>query len=55
MGGEYLLITTVDWLINVLLPTVFTKLDSWYLISGVSVLGLFGSIFIIWFVYRRFT
>ena len=54
MGGEYLLITTLDWLIDVLLPTIFAKLDGWVLYSGVTVLGFFGALFIVWFVYRRF-
>lgn len=58
MGGEYLLIQTMDWFINVLIPTFFQKLDSWYLKSpltgfGVSVLGIIGASFIIWFFYRR--
>ena len=55
MGGEYLLITTLDWLINVFVPTFFIKLDSWYLVSGVSVLAVIGAMFIIWYLYRRFT
>jgi len=54
VGGEYLLITTLDWLIDVLLPTIFAKLDGWVLYSGVTVLGFFGALFIVWFVYRRF-
>ena len=54
MGGEYLLITTLDWLIDVLLPTIFAKLDGWVLYSGVTVLGFFGALFVVWFIYRRF-
>lgn len=54
MGGEYLLITTLDWLIDVLLPTVFAKLDGWFLYTGVTVLGFFGALFVVWFIYRRF-
>lgn len=54
MGGEYLLITTLDWLIDVLLPAIFVKLDSWYLYTGVTVLGFIGALFVVWFVYRRF-
>ena len=48
------MITTLDWLIDVLLPAVFGKLDTFYLMTGVTVLGFFGALFIVWFVYRRF-
>ena len=54
MGGESVLITTLDWIVNVLVPTMFNKLDSWLLVSGVSVLGVIAATFVIWFVYRRF-
>ena len=49
------MISTLDWLINVFVPTFFTKLDNWYLASGVSLLGVFGALLVIWFVFRRFT
>ena len=53
------MITTMDWLIDVLVPAIFTKLDSLYLsgpVGGyVSVLGLTGAMFLIWYCVRRFT
>lgn len=54
MGGESVLITTLDWIIEVLFPTVFNKLDNWLLVSGVSVLGVMAACMVVWFVYRRF-
>lgn len=55
MGGEFDMMSTLDWFVNVLVPAFFSKLDSWYLVSGVSVLGVIAAVFVIWFIYRRFT
>jgi len=51
--GDFVMITTLDWLISVLLPALFTKLDNYFLVSGVSVLGIAAAGFVIWFLYRR--
>lgn len=48
------MIQGLDWFINVLVPTMFAKLDGWQLVSGVSVLGVIAAGFVIWFFYRRF-
>lgn len=48
------MLTTIDWLVNVLVPTFFQKLDGWMLTDGVSVLGVCAAAFIVLFVYRRF-
>lgn len=53
MVGEFVMITTLDWLITILLPTLFAKLDNYFIVSGVSVLGFVAAGFIIWFLYRR--
>lgn len=48
------MLNTLDWFSESLVPTIFAKLDSWYVFTGVSLLGIFGAIFFIWFVFRRF-
>lgn len=48
------MLSTLDWLVDVLVPSFFAKLDSWYVFDGVSYLSLIAAIFVIWFIYRRF-
>lgn len=47
------MITTLDWLVSVLLPTLFAKLDNYFLVAGVSFLGIVGALFVVWFLFRR--
>ncbi len=48
------MLTTLDWFIDVCIPAVFEKLDSWYVVANVSLLGIYAAIFVIWHLYRRF-
>lgn len=53
------MIETMDWIIDVLVPAFFMKLDSWLLVgttnTGLTVLSLTAAMFLIWFCVRRFT
>ena len=55
MGGESVLITTIDWIIDVLIPSLFLKLDTMYIYDSVSLLSVCATMFLVWFVLRRFT
>lgn len=47
--------STIDWLIDVFIKSMFLKMDNWLLVTGVSFLGLVSACWLIWFIYRSFT
>lgn len=46
---------TFDWLFDVFFPSIVSKLDSLYLVAGVSILGFFAALWCVYFIYSRLT